>query len=77
MFIVILLQDLKKLLNAISYFKLFPLYTKKTSSLEKWLVVHNLVLNKLHLTKEGLAQVRFLQKQINLNNSTTNKTGAA
>jgi len=35
------------------------------------------VSNKLHLTEEGLAQVRALQKQINLNNSTTNKTGAA
>lgn len=66
----------KTLQDVVSYFKLFPLYTKKTSSLEKWLVVHNLVLNKLHLTKEGLAQVRFLQKQINLNNSTTNKTGS-
>jgi hypothetical protein len=35
------------------------------------------VSNKLHLTDEGLAQVRILQKQINLNNSMTNKTGAA
>jgi hypothetical protein len=35
------------------------------------------VSNKFHLTEEGLAQVRALQKQINLNNSTTNKTGAA
>lgn len=67
----------KTLQNVISYFELFPLFTKKRSSLEKWLAVHTLVSNKLHLTKEGLAQVRFMQKQINLNNSTTNKTGAA
>jgi hypothetical protein len=35
------------------------------------------VYNKLHLTDEGLSQVRTLQKQINLNNSRTNKTGRA
>ena len=56
---------------------MFPLYTKKRNSLKKWLAVHTKVSNKLHLTKEGLAQVSILQKQINLNNSTTNKTGAA
>ena len=33
--------------------------------------------NKLHLTEEGLSQVRTLQKQINLNNSIANKTGKA
>jgi len=67
----------KPLNDVISYFKLFPLYTKKAISFEKWLTVHNQVSNKLHLTNEGLAQVRILQKQINLNNSMTNKTGAA
>lgn len=66
----------KTLQSVISYFELFPLYTKKSSSLEKWLTIHTQVSNKLHLTEEGLAQVRYLQKQINLNNSTTNKTGA-
>ena len=67
-----------KALNiVISYFKLFPLKTKKAISFEKWLTVHNHVSNKLHLTEDGLAQVRILQKQINLNNSTTNKTGGA
>jgi hypothetical protein len=35
------------------------------------------VSNKLHLSEEGLSQVRTLQKQINLNNSMTNKTGEA
>lgn len=67
----------KSLNDVISYFKLFPLHTKKAISFEKWLTVYNQVSNKLHLTNEGLAQVRFLQKQINLNNSMTNKTGAA
>ena len=67
----------KTLQDVLSYFELFPLYTKKTNSFEKWLAVHTQVSNKLHLSKEGLAQVRVLQKQINLNNSMTNKTGAA
>ena len=67
----------KPLNYLISYFKLFPLQTKKAISFEKWLTVHNKVSDKLHLTEEGLAKVRILQKQINLNNSVTNKTGAA
>ena len=67
----------KPLNDVISYFKLFPLRTKKAISFEKWLTVHYQVSNKLHLTDEGLAQVKILQKQINLNNSMTNKTGRA
>jgi len=61
----------------ISYFKNFPLLTKKGHSFEKWLTTHNFVCKKLHLTEQGLAQVRLLQKQININNSMTNKTGSA
>ena len=67
----------KALNDVIEYFKKFPLQTKKAFSFEKWLIVHNHVSNKLHLTDEGLSQVRTLQKQINLNNSITNKVGAA
>jgi hypothetical protein len=63
--------------DVIAYFQIFPLQTKKALSFEKWRVVHNHVSNKLHLTYEGLSQVRTLQKKINLNNSMTNKTGAA
>lgn len=67
----------KVLNHVIAYFKMFPLQTKKTFSFEKWLTIHNQVSNKLHLTYEGLSQIRTLQKQINLNNSMTNKTGKA
>lgn len=67
----------KTMNDVISYLKLFPLRTKKAFSFEKWLTVHGLVSNKLHLTEEGLAQIRILQKQININNSMTNKTGSA
>jgi hypothetical protein len=41
------------------------------------LAIHDLISNKLHLSEEGLIQVRALQKQININNSMTNKTGSA
>jgi hypothetical protein len=61
----------------ISYFKAFPLKTKKAQSFEKWLTIHNIITRKLHLSKEGLAQIRIMQKQININNSMTNKTGSA
>ena len=67
----------KALNDVIEYFKKFPLQTKKAFSFEKWLIIHNQVSNKLHLTEEGLSQIRALQKQINLNNSITNKVGAA
>ena len=67
----------KPLNSVISYFKLFPLQTKKAHSFKKWLAVHNKITDKLHLSEEGLAKIRILQKQININNSMTNKTGAA
>lgn len=67
----------KPLNDVVRYFKSFPLRTKKALSFERWLTVHYIVSNKLHLTPEGLKEVRVLQKQINLNNSMTNKTGKA
>ena len=60
-----------------SYFNIFPLLTKKALSYNNWLSIHNIITNKLHLTEEGLAQVRKMQKEININNSMTNKTGSA
>jgi len=67
----------KSLNNVISYFKRFPLLTKKGHSFAKWLTIHNFVSDKLHLTEQGLAEVKLLQKQININNSMTKKTGSA
>lgn len=67
----------KPMNDVISYFEVFPLKTKKALSFEKWLGIHNIVSNKLHLSEKGLAQVRALQKEININNSMTNKTGSA
>ena len=67
----------KSINNIKIYFEMFPLYTKKGESLKKWCIIHDMIINKLHLTKEGLAKVIMLQKQINVNNSITNKTGAS
>ena len=67
----------KSMNDVISYFIVFPLLSKKALSFDKWSAIHNIVYNKLHLTEEGLNKVRVLQKQININNSMTNKTGSA
>jgi hypothetical protein len=67
-----------KSINVIkNYFEMFPLYTKKADSFNKWCIIHDMVINKIHLTKEGLSKIIILQKQININNSVTNKTGAS
>lgn len=60
-----------------SYFNKYPLLTKKALSYSNWLSIYNIIINKDHLTEEGLAQVRRIQKEININNSLTNKTGSA
>ena len=67
----------KALNEIIAYFKLHPLQTKKGFSFSKWLIIHNHVCNRLHLTDEGLSKIRSWQKEINLNNSIINKTGKA
>lgn len=67
----------KSMNDVISYFKVFPLLTKKGQSFDKWLTIHNMISNKLHLTPEGSAQIRVLQKEINIGNGMTKKTGSA
>lgn len=63
--------------HIVSYFKVFPLFTKKAQSFQKWLEIHDIVSKKQHLCEQGLDRVRILQKEINVNNSMTNKTGSA
>lgn len=67
----------KQINDVVYYFKIFPLLTKKAQSFNKWLEIHYIVSNKLHLSEKGLAEVRILKKQINISNSMTNKTGSA
>lgn len=67
----------KSINGVIIYFKEFPLLTKKGRSFNKWLEIHDIVSDKLHLSEKGLIKVRALQKQINTENSLTKKTGSA
>ena len=60
----------------VNYFTIFPLKTKKGISFINWCKIYNMVINKQHLTEEGLLEVRSIVKTINLTNSVTNKTGS-
>lgn len=51
-----------------SYFESFPLKTKKFNSFNNWLKVFKMVLNKEHLTAEGLETIRSIKKTINPKN---------
>ena len=67
----------RSIIHVISYFKTFPLITKKAHSFDKWLAIHYIVFNKLHLSEKGLTEVKAIKKQINVNNCMTEKTGSA
>ena len=51
-----------------NYFESFPLKTKKSNSFYNWLKVFKMVLNKEHLTVEGLETIRSIKKSINPKN---------
>jgi len=59
--------------NVLTYFKLFTLKKKNSFGAN----IHNRVMSKVHLTLEGANEIKILSKQININNSKTNKTGLA
>jgi hypothetical protein len=63
--------------EVVNYFTIFPLKTKKEISFTNWCKVYNMVVNKQHLTEEGLLEVRSIVKTINLTNSVTKKIGSA
>lgn len=67
----------KNMSDIITYFNKYQLLTKKAISYSNWLAIYNIINNKDHLTEEGLSQVRLIKKEINVNNSLTNKTGSA
>jgi hypothetical protein len=48
-----------------AYFLNFPLKTKKGVSFTNWYQVYNMVINKEHLSKEGLEKIRSIVKTIN------------
>jgi len=54
-----------KLSTIIRYINSFPLQTKKHISYIRWLKVHRLVMDKQHLTREGIEKIKLLIKSIN------------
>jgi hypothetical protein len=48
-----------------NYFSRYKLKTKKLLAFQKWCKIHDMVLNKKHLTLEGLNKIDLLSKDIN------------
>ena len=65
-----------KIKPIIIYLNKFRLKTKKQVSFDKWVTVYELVTNNSHLTEQGLNEIIKIQKEINLINSITVKTGS-
>lgn len=59
------------------YFTTYPLKTKKGQSFTKWLQIYNMLLNKEHLTQDGLDMIRALSKQMNAWNCESSRTGSS
>ena len=48
-----------------NYFSIYKLKTKKSLAFTKWCKIHDLILNKKHLTLNGLTKIDILTKDIN------------
>ena len=59
------------------YFDAFPLKTNKKYSYNNWLKVYKMILNKEHLTPQGLDTIQSIKKTINITNSQNRKIGSA
>ena len=64
-----------KIPHIIEYLNKFRLKSKKQESFDKWVIIHELVKKKAHLTEKGLSEIRKLSKEVNLITSVTKKTG--
>lgn len=60
-----------------NYFHSFPLKTIKATSFANWFKVYTMVINKEHLTEEGLDKIRKIKKKVNVINIEANKIGNA
>ena len=54
-----------KLKVIINYFSRYKLNTTKLLAFQKWSKIHDVVLNKKHLTSKGLNRIDFITKDIN------------
>lgn len=59
------LHSIKNSKVIIDYFNNFPLKTTKNYSFEIWANIYNMLINKEHLTNEGLNKIRFLRSNMN------------
>ena len=71
------IESYKSIPFVISYFNNYPLKTNKSYSYFMWLDVFKCVMNKEHLTREGLLKIREIIKKININNSKNNIIGSS
>ena len=62
------ITNINKLALIIEYFNVYALRSKKQFSFAKWKVIYNYVLNKQHLTPEGMENLKELSKLINKDN---------
>jgi hypothetical protein len=62
-------DSVKGLASVQAYFLAFPLKTKKAKSFMKWNQAYTMMVNKEHLTHDGLAKVRIIAKSVNKDDS--------
>lgn len=62
---VLHISSFTKLKIVRNYLSKYKLKTKKYLAYKKWCLIHDMVLNKNHLTLEGLEKIDFLTKKIN------------
>nr|YP_003204914.1 endonuclease [Millerozyma farinosa]CAY39284.1 Endonuclease, COX1 group I intron encoded [Millerozyma farinosa] len=71
------MTGLKSMDKVILYFDKNTLYSKKSMSYKKWKEMYMKIKNKEHLTEKGMEEIKKMKKQINMNNSMSNRTGKA
>jgi hypothetical protein len=63
--------------SVIKYYRSFPLKTIKASSFDNWCEIYKIIINKEHLSPEGLKKVIEFKKKINVKNQEASKTGSS
>jgi len=48
-----------------NYFSIYKLKTKKSLAFKKWCKIHDMILNKKHLTLDGINKIDLLTKKVN------------
>lgn len=71
------IRSIKSIKVIYDYFTKFKLKTIKKYSFDKWCVIYTIIINKEHLTKEGIDKILILSKNININNAQNKAIGKA